>query len=178
MGGPAETTIFGRHRVTPARGPAGFLFPRVSPDGRYLVVEVHSLAHSTIDGDIWIYDLKSGASRRLAAEGHSTRPAWSPDGRRVAFTSWVGDNTGVYIQPSDGGPAIRLRSGAYRIEAFRQVSWTPDMRWVIAAPYSDSTKNDILPNGDVILIRTPASAQDPVVMLNWFDQLTAALGRK
>jgi Tol biopolymer transport system component len=268
----------------------GFLFPRVSPDGRSLAVEVHSLVHSTVDGDIWIYDLKSGASRRLAGEGHATRPAWSPDGRRVAFTSWVGDSTGVYIQSADGGPATRLRDGGYRINGFRQVSWTPDMRWVIAAASSDSTKLDILalstdtsqpprmirrtaanevpgpvshdgrwlsyesdetgrselylqsmaggpswpvstdgandpvwpgggaelyylsgqnlvvarlalggvprvlsrrtlpwpaieepsgnsahydllPNGDVILIRTPASAQDPVVLLNWFEEL-------
>ena len=122
----------------------GFLFPRVSPDGRSLVVEVHSLVHSTVDGDIWIYDLKSGSSRRLAAEGHATRPAWSPDGRGVAFTSWVGDSTGVYIQSADGGPAIRLRDGGYRIDGGRQVSWTPDMRWVIAAPFSDSTKHDIM----------------------------------
>ncbi len=274
----------------------GFLFPRVSPDGRSLAVEVHSLVHSTVDGDIWIYDLKSGSSRRLAGEGHATRPAWSPDGRRVAFTSWVGDSTGVYVQSADGGPAIRLKDGGYRIDGFCQVSWTPDMRWVIASPFSDSTKHDILalstdtsqpprvirqtaanevpgpvsrdgrwlsyasdetgrmelylqamaggpgwpvstdggvdpvwpgggaelyypsgqnlvvarldlggvprvlsrrplpwpaieepagssaqydvlPNGDVVLIRTPASAQDPVVLLNWFEELKRRTGR-
>jgi len=185
---PPRTVV--RHRQDGSESPLiadqrGYLFPRVSPDGEHLAIEVHSLVHSTVDGDTWVYDLKRGSSTRLVAEGHATRPAWSPDGRRVAFTNWVGDTTGVYIQSADGGPAIRLRSGAYRIEAFSQVSWTPDMRWVIAAAYTDSAQTDIVAlstdssEPPRVLRRSPANeAPGPVSHDGrWLSYLSDETGR-
>jgi TolB protein len=57
---------------------AGVLDPAPSPDGR-------SVAFAS-RGWIWTLELASGTARRLTrGGGMDSRPAWSPDGRRIAF---------------------------------------------------------------------------------------------
>jgi Tol biopolymer transport system component/DNA-binding winged helix-turn-helix (wHTH) protein len=50
-------------------------------------------------------------------------PAWSPDGRRVAYTSDRGGNFDIWIQPISEGSAIQVTSSAARDW---QPSWSPD----------------------------------------------------
>jgi serine/threonine-protein kinase len=57
--------------------PRPFGQPRLSPDGRLLALE--------IEGDIWVYDLVRGTTTRVTFDG-GNRPAWTPNGRRIAFT--------------------------------------------------------------------------------------------
>jgi Tol biopolymer transport system component len=57
---------------------------RVSPDGRF-VLAASSLTDAT---GVWLVDLASRHSTQLAADGIA--PLWSPDGRRLAFTSRAG----------------------------------------------------------------------------------------
>lgn len=57
---------------------------RVSPDARY-VVAASSLTDST---GVWLVDLARRHSTQLEADGIA--PLWSPDGRRLAFTSHAG----------------------------------------------------------------------------------------
>ncbi len=91
----------------------------ISPTGKRAVVEAR--------GDVWTLPAQHGVPRNLTAtSGHAERdPAWSPDGRWIAYFS---DETGEYelwIRPSDGtGAARRLTEGG---EAFRFTPvWSPD----------------------------------------------------
>jgi serine/threonine-protein kinase len=86
--------------------PAPFQYPRLSPDGRHVAVEIDNGA----DENIWIYEL-SGASalRRLTFGGRNRVPAWSADGQRLAFQSDREGDRAIFSQRADGaGSADRL----------------------------------------------------------------------
>lgn len=76
--------------------------------------------------DIWIVGRTGGDARRLTShEGAETNPAFSPDGRWIAFTGSYGGNQDVYVIPATGGQPERLtwHPGADIVQG-----WTPDGR--------------------------------------------------
>ncbi len=59
--------------------------------------------------DIWVVGRDGGTARRLTTdEGAETEPAFSPDGRWIAFTGQYGGNQDVYLVESTGGQPRRL----------------------------------------------------------------------
>ena len=87
-----------------------FRHPRISPDGKRIVVEVDTPGGAR---DIWVYEIGSARPLRLTFDGRSSDPVWSPDGKRVAFA--VVDSAGsavhVFTIPSDGGGSRELLVG-------------------------------------------------------------------
>ena len=104
----------------------------LSPDGtRLAFVSTQGGARTT---NIWVMDLKTRRARNLTGDGKSDppatmngnfRPAWSPDGRWIAFTSdrgekWGGAEMGagaghshptsLYVMRADGSGLRRLTS--------------------------------------------------------------------
>jgi len=74
--------------------------------------------------DLWIVGRDGGDARRLtSSEGAETDPAFSADGRWIAFSGQYGGNTDVYVMPSAGGQPRRLtwHPGADVVQG-----WTPD----------------------------------------------------
>ncbi len=58
-----------------------FMYPRLSPDGKRVAVQVSS----ALGEDIWLYDIASGTPTRLTTTGRALHPTWTPDGRRIVF---------------------------------------------------------------------------------------------
>jgi Tol biopolymer transport system component/predicted Ser/Thr protein kinase len=104
---------------------------RLSPDGQRALVGIDFSEDSENSGgsrDIWIYELARGGLTRLTSVGSTLQPRWTPDGRRVAFASSVG-NHGIYWVPADGSgrPELLLPSQALA----RLDSWTPDGKMLL-----------------------------------------------
>ena len=68
----------------------------------------------TRDRAIWVASADGSDARPLSVAGsHFDRePAWSPDGRRIAFTR-LGGGTNVWLMDADGGNARQLTRNGY-----------------------------------------------------------------
>lgn len=97
--------------------------PEISPDGAR--VAFNRLDPATGMPDIWIADLTTATERRLTFDAAVDALAvWSPDGRRIAFTS---DRTGVsnlFVKPANGAePESPLATSS---RTMYPTSWSPD----------------------------------------------------
>ena len=85
---------------------AGFFgFPRISPDGRRVAVEMNMGPAAGFE--IWVYDIPSGALSRLTSNFTGIRPAgWTADGRSIVYfaldSSRFGGPKRIVTQPWDG----------------------------------------------------------------------------
>jgi Tol biopolymer transport system component len=74
---------------------------RPSPDGK-------RLAFSALD-HLWIMDLPAGTPRRLTTSTDGEHvPAWSPDGKYIAYVSWTEDGGDIWRIAADGGRPEKL----------------------------------------------------------------------
>src|SRR5262245_14954264 len=92
-----------RGRETPINAPPrAYLYPRISPDGARLVVRDYDQ-----EDDLWIWDVTRLTMTRLTftptAEGY---PVWTPDGRRLFFTSQGENVLNLFGQAADGTGTI------------------------------------------------------------------------
>ncbi|HYT31753.1 MAG TPA: peptidase S41, partial [Thermoanaerobaculia bacterium] len=72
-------------------------------------------------GDLWTADLQGGNLRRLTADvGPESSPAFSPDGKWIAFSAQYEGNTDVYVVSAEGGVPRRLtwHPGADVVQGF------------------------------------------------------------
>jgi serine/threonine protein kinase/Tol biopolymer transport system component len=96
----------------------------IAPDGNRFAAQVVGAAGA----EIWVADSQRAVMTRLTRGGlDATGPVWSPDSRKVAFSSQASGAVSVYLQPADGSKQPELfYSQADR--DFRVCSWSPDGR--------------------------------------------------
>ncbi|MDH3418491.1 MAG: protein kinase [Gammaproteobacteria bacterium] len=86
--------------------PRNYLYPRISPDGTRIALDVRDQ-----ELDIWIWDIMREALTRLTFDsGQDEFPVWSPDGQRIAFSSTRDSGssfeTSLFLQAADGTGAV------------------------------------------------------------------------
>ncbi len=101
--------------------------PAVAPDGSHVafVVSTIDLAENTTRSRVWLDDAP------ITAGDHDGAPAWSPDGRFLAFTSRRGEKKGdstLHVIPV-GSPG-ELRTVCTMPDGLNDVTWSPDGRFL------------------------------------------------
>src|SRR5947209_678458 len=75
-------------------------------------------------GGIWILPFSGGEARRITPELLEARqPAWSPDGRSIAFQGYDDGAWHIYVIPREGGDAKAITSGDFDD---REPAWSHD----------------------------------------------------
>jgi serine/threonine protein kinase len=98
---------------------AGASQPRVSPDGRRLV-------YQSSHGDLWVMERATGKTGPLLTTGEASfNPAWSADGRWLAYSCLKDHRNALWIAGADGRSPRRVTDDT--TNTFQPV-WHPDGR--------------------------------------------------
>jgi len=153
-------------------GSFGMRFLDVASDGGTLAF--------TLYGDIWTVPTSGGRAARLTLnEANDMRPKFSPDGKRIAFSSDRSGNFDVWMMPSEGGEATRVSfdSATDSINSF-----DPDGRSII---YQSNASGELrlwrMPvAGGISVMLTPIQAKNGVMQGEWlyFDDGNSEALRK
>jgi Tol biopolymer transport system component len=115
--------------LQPLGEPALYRHPRFSPNGERIVVE--RATSDATNADIWLFHLARGTATRLTRHPSADlRPAWSPDGRDVAFSSARGSDSHLYrvtVDRANQEAPLVTTGGDVLLDG-----WLPDGRSVVA----------------------------------------------
>jgi serine/threonine-protein kinase len=117
--------------------PRSYLYPRLSPDGKQLALEIEGPSH-----DLYLYDFARGVLTRMSLDGLSHAPVWSPDARQIGFRSWKLGGMTIWSLPADrSAPEKRLleQMGWQSV-----VSWSPDGSHIAYVDQFPETSMDVL----------------------------------
>jgi len=88
-----------------------FFYPELSPDGREVAIQ-RTVQNNT---DIWLMDImRGGFSRVTSNSAIDNAPVWSPDGKRIVFSSNRGSHYDLYMAQAQGSVGVEelLNEGA------------------------------------------------------------------
>ena len=112
-------------------------FPSWSPNGKKIVFQTYPPGRR----DVLIIDLTTLELTNLTNDPNDLnddawddyRPDWSPDGRKIAFTSNRDGNPEIYVMNADGSDPVRLTfsNGLASNLASNAADWSPDGRQIV-----------------------------------------------
>ena len=126
------------HEETIDAPPRAYWYPRVSPDGTRVALDLRDQ-----ESDIWVWNVAGETLTRLtfdaAVDGYGH---WTPDGEQIVFASERGEAAGIYTKPADGtGTATLLIE---RLDDPRVNAVTPDGTLVIVRVTGADRRQDLV----------------------------------
>ena len=104
----------------------------VSPDGKQIVFDML--------GDIWIMPI-SGGEAKVLREGlaFEIQPRFSPDGKKISFTSDAGGGDNIWTMNVDGSDPKQLTKEDFRL--LNNAVWSADSEYIIARKHFTSQRS-------------------------------------
>jgi imidazolonepropionase-like amidohydrolase/Tol biopolymer transport system component len=136
----------------------------LSPDGRTIAFDLL--------GDIYTMPITGGTATRIA-EGlaFEMQPQFSPDGRKIAFTSDRGGGDNIWLMNADGSDKRQLTQETFRL--LNQPAWSPDGQYVAARKHFTTARS--LGTGEIWLYHVGGGSGVQLVK-RANDQLQKELG--
>jgi serine/threonine-protein kinase len=121
--------------------PGPWDFGELSPDDRRVVLTRTEPEEGGVD--LWIADLDRGVATRFTDEiGTHNSPAWSPDGRKIAYAFTPGSSAQVIkVKSVEGDTLDTFLASDPMFKRF--AGWTPDGRALIYARQDPATQWDL-----------------------------------
>jgi Tol biopolymer transport system component/predicted Ser/Thr protein kinase len=96
-----------------------YRIPQLSPDGRRLAVTIDEPTQ------VWLYDLSRETLSRFTFEGdENLASVWTPNGKRIAFTSTREGPSGIFWQMADGSGGLEQLTTSEHLQG--PTSWSAD----------------------------------------------------
>jgi Tol biopolymer transport system component len=141
-GGGAESIVLTGLLVSAPSGfhtVAWFTAPAVSPDAKLFAVTTDAGDGAA---DLEVFDLQTKKRTALLSQGlFLADPAWSPDGKTIAVTSYTSGEPKILLVPSDGRAPTQLAINGATGESYRP-SYSPDGLWITYTLRHDG-RNDV-----------------------------------
>jgi len=123
---------------------AAFTVTAIEPDGD------SKLDYKYVN-QVWAVNTDGNSPvRQLTTKEGSSQPAWSPDGKQLAFVRAVEGKPQVFLLPLDGGEATQLTKFKYGAGTPK---WSPDGKQILFSsniPLKDLLKDSILNPGHTV----------------------------
>lgn len=104
----------------------------VSPDGQTVVFDLL--------GDIYAMPISGGEARCLRSGlAWEVQPRFSPDGRKILFTSDAGGGDNIWVMNADGTEARQVTKETFRL--LNNPAWMPDGEYFVARKHFTSTRS-------------------------------------
>jgi TolB protein len=143
------------------------IHPNWSPDGTKLAycTDDDLAPPRKNDSDIQVIDMRTRRITTLITGGVNTYPAFSPDGKRIAFRRMLGEmNSEVFVANSDGTGARNLTNHP----AFDGwPAWSPDGTQIAFASNRNSSYQIFMMNADGSNVRLLANTEGRATAPKW-----------
>lgn len=104
----------------------------VSPDGQTIIFDLL--------GDIYTIPVTGGIARTLRTGlAFEVQPRFSPDGKKILFTSDAGGGDNIWVMDADGKNAKQVTKENFRL--LNNGAWMPDGQYIVARKHFTSTRS-------------------------------------